>query len=199
MSTKTTTTTTATVSPAPTFEVCKNGRKYDLVENGTVIESFRTKREAIAELEACKTDASPAEVIQPEPVAEVAPALDVAALSPTERIKLAKAEVAARKADKSAPTPVLDWMADPRSVEVRARKARKSTGTRGLVLTDEQETEVMSVVVEFRATGLGWHKVADALAENTAVRRPDGQPFEHHQLYAIAKRRGQLHDLGTDG
>lgn len=181
---------TPTKTPkTPKFDVCKDGRKWHVTKNGKPIETFTTKREALAELNACRAD-----YIEP-PVVPVLTHDEIEAMDQTERLKIAKAETQATRDWKAsgmvgpAPArPVLNFLADPH----RPKAKPKTPGRSRVELSKTDADELMAAVKNIRQAGNGWHKTADVLAETTELRRPDGTVWRHHQLYAIAKQRGEL-------
>lgn len=150
------TTTRKPATKTPVFEVCKDGRKWNLTENGKVIESFTTKTAALAEMAACQADT--AVTVEPAPKApkagrprqskaDVAEQLagqaynaleqfgdDFASMDRIEVLKIAKAEAAADKAWKLAgmigdrpQRPATDWLANPSRPKARKAKGEPRT------------------------------------------------------------------------
>lgn len=91
----------------------------------------------------------------------------IAAMSHEARIELARIERdqlrTAKANGTTVPTPVLDWMLDPSSLD--ATRPRKASGARGVERSPEDVEAIKATIIEARAAGQSWHGVGKTLTE----------------------------------
>lgn len=195
------------------------GRRWELLDGDDVVSTFTKRADAEAELAASIADVTPAvNEASPETVAEITNAIaaavtddpasfagvvtveNIAAMDPATRLAFARAERDALQAAKAArtpmpATPVLDWMLDP-STGLAAQPKAKSTGSRAVPRSAEDEQILKDAIVAARSGGATWHAVGKAL-HAAGIDTPRGGRWYAVTVRETAKRLG-VYD-GTDG
>jgi hypothetical protein len=158
--------------------VRESASKWSVVVGSEIVDTLKTKKAADAAAALYEIPANDELAVEDEPdenVEIVPPAGPVATLDEIEsmdrvaRLKLAKAEHEALVVWKQSggegdrpSTPILDYFADPASVE-RRHSGKKNGGTRSQGLSDEHGAKFDEIVREHRAANTAWKKIAEKL------------------------------------